>query len=106
MSSRSQAAPPFALTGGDGRLQAQGPLTFASARRARELGLDAVRAANALVIDCQGITVSDSAGLAVLLDWLAAARAQGRSLRFTHLPQGLAALGQISEVNELLERGV
>ena len=108
MSSRSQAAPPFVLTGGDGKLQAGGPLTFASARRARELGLDAVGAAadGALVIDCQGITVSDSAGLAVLLDWLAAARAQGRSLRFTHLPQGLAALAQISEVNELLERGV
>jgi phospholipid transport system transporter-binding protein len=106
VSSRSQAAPPFALTGGNGQLQAEGPLNFASARRARELGLDAVRAANALVIDCHGITVSDSAGLTVLLDWLAAARAQGRSLRFTHLPQGLAALGQISEVNELLERGV
>ncbi|HEX4619618.1 MAG TPA: STAS domain-containing protein [Steroidobacteraceae bacterium] len=106
MSSRSQAAPPFALTGGNGQLQAEGPLTFASARRARELGLDAVGAANALVIDCHGITVSDSAGLAVLLDWLAAARAQGRSLRFTDLPQGLAALGQISEVYELLERGV
>lgn len=108
MSPRSQAAPPFALTGGDGRLQAEGPLTFASARRARELGLDAVGAATdgTLVIDCQGITVSDSAGLTVLLSWLAAARAQGRSLRLTHLPAGLAALGQISEVNELLERGV
>jgi phospholipid transport system transporter-binding protein len=112
----SQAAPPFDLTsgpfrlaaGGDGQLRAEGPLTFASARRARELGLDAIDAADdgVLLIDCQGITVSDSAGLAVLLDWLAAARAQGRALRFAHLPQGLAALGRISEVSELLERGV
>jgi phospholipid transport system transporter-binding protein len=116
MSSRPLTAPPFDLTsgpfnlaaGGSGRLLAEGPLTFASARRARELGLDAIEAAadGALVIDCRGITASDSAGLAVLLDWLAAARALGRSLRFTHLPQGLAALGRISEVNELLERGV
>ena len=91
-----------------GRLLAAGPLTFASARRARELGLDAIDAAGegALLIDCQGVTASDSAGLAVLLDWLAAARAQGRTLRFAHLPQGLAALGRISEVSELLERGV
>jgi phospholipid transport system transporter-binding protein len=116
MNSRSQAAPPFDLTsvpfslaaGGSGRLLAEGPLTFGSVRAARELGLDAMDAAgdDALVIDCQGVTASDSAGLAVLLDWLAAARAQGRALRFTHLPQGLAALGRISEVSELLERGV
>jgi phospholipid transport system transporter-binding protein len=100
---------PFRLAaGGGGRLVAEGPLTFSSARRARELGLDAIDAAGdgALLIDCQGITASDSAGLAVLLDWLAAARAQGRSLRFAHLPPGLAALGRISEVSGLLEPGV
>jgi phospholipid transport system transporter-binding protein len=102
-------AGPFSLAAGEGgRVLAEGPLTFASARRARELGLEALEAAGegGLSIDCQGVTASDSAGLAVLLDWLAAARALGRSLRFTHLPQGLAALGRISEVNELLERGV
>jgi phospholipid transport system transporter-binding protein len=117
MSRDPQAPPPFDLasgpfrlaSGGSGRLLAEGPLTFASARRARAAGLDAIGAAprdGALLIDCQGVTASDSAGLAVLLDWLAAARAQGRSLRLAHLPQGLAALGRISEVSELLERGV
>ena len=115
MSSRPASVPafdltssPFSLTAADGRLYAEGPLTFASARRARALGIDAIDAApgGALVIDCQGVTASDSAGLAVLLDWLAAARAQRRSLSYAHLPQGLAALGRISEVNELLERGV
>jgi phospholipid transport system transporter-binding protein len=102
-------ARPFSLARGEGgRLLAEGPLTFASARRARVLGLEAIEAPGdgGLTIDCQGVAASDSAGLAVLLDWLAAAKAQGRALRFTHLPQGLAALGRISEVNELLERGV
>jgi phospholipid transport system transporter-binding protein len=99
---------PFGLTAAEGRLYAEGPLTFASARHARELGIEAIGAAadGALVIDCQGVTASDSAGLAVLLDWLAAARARRRSLHYAHLPPGLAALGRISEVNELLERGV
>lgn len=116
MSSGSQAAPPpfdltsspFSLTAAEGKWYAEGPLTFVSARRARELGIDAIAAAagGELVIDCQGVTASDSAGLAVLLDWLAAARAQQLSLRYAHLPPGLAALGRISEVNELLERGV
>jgi len=34
------------------------------------------------------------------------ARRARRSLRYTHLPQGLAALARISDVRELLESGV
>lgn len=111
-----QQAPVFDLTSGpfrlvpagSGRFTAEGPLTFASAREARELGLEALGGADGqpLEIDCQGITSSDSAGLAVLLDWLAVAKSRGRSLAFRHLPPGLAALGRISEVTEFLERGV
>lgn len=103
------AAGSFALVAGDaGQLAARGPLTFASARAALELGrralLDGSR--ERLVIDCAAVSASDSAGLAVLIDWLALAKAAGRSLRFVHLPEGLAALGRISEVQGLLERGV
>ena len=92
----------------DGRFAAQGPLTFATARRARELGtqsLDAA-AANALEVDCTGVSACDSAGLAVLLEWLGTAKRAGRTLRYTHLAPGLTALAHISEVEELLARGV
>ena len=94
--------------GAPGTLSAQGPLTFASARRASELGAAALShaAAAKLEIDCRGITASDSAGLAVLLEWLSVARRAGRSLRYAQLPEGLAALARISDVEELLERGV
>jgi phospholipid transport system transporter-binding protein len=87
-----------------GRFAAEGPLTFATARRARELGeqILAGDSASALEVGCAGITASDSAGLAVLLDWLASARRAGRTLRYTQLPPGLAALARISEVEELL----
>ena len=99
---------PFTLAAGAGALLAEGPLTFASARHARELGLAALARGGTgpLIVDCKGVTASDSAGLTVLIDWLAAAKSQQRSLRFTHLPPGLLALGRISEVDELLERGV
>ena len=91
-----------------GVVSAQGPLTFVSARRACELGVQTLAQApeGKLEIDCRGITVSDSAGLAVLLEWLGVARRAGRSLRYTKLPEGLAALAHISDVQELLERGV
>jgi len=91
-----------------GRFAVQGPLTFATAKRARQIGLRALRAANSrqLEIDCSGIAASDSAGLAVLLDWMAVAKGSGRSLCFRNLPEQLKALARISDVEELLEKGV
>jgi phospholipid transport system transporter-binding protein len=96
------------MAAGDGALAASGPLTFAAARAARQLGLKALAGASGqgLQIDCGRVTAADSAGLAVLLDWLAAAKRSGRSLRFAHLPEGLLALARISEVEQLLTRGV
>jgi len=41
-----------------------------------------------------------------LLEWLSVARRAGRSLRYAQLPEGLAALARISDLEELLERGV
>ncbi|HYB33508.1 MAG TPA: STAS domain-containing protein [Steroidobacteraceae bacterium] len=91
----------------DGHYAAEGALTFATARRARELGAR-LWAGNgaALEVDCRGVTTCDSAGLAVLLDWLGAARRRGRALHYTNLPPGLTALARISEVEALLGRGV
>jgi ABC-type transporter Mla MlaB component len=42
----------------------------------------------------------------VLLDWLARAKRDGRSLRYVNLPAGLLAIAKISEVAELLQTGV
>jgi phospholipid transport system transporter-binding protein len=98
----------FRLTAvGPGRLAAEGALTFATARAALELGSATLdRESGAQEIECAGVGASDSAGLAVLIEWLAIARRQGRALRFTQLPAGLAALARISEVDELLRKGV
>ena len=89
------------------RAEVRGPLVFATARRAREAGLAALRAAaGALVIDCGALGQTDSAGLAVLLDWLAEARRAQRQLRFEHLPEELLRLARISSVDAMLQQGV
>jgi phospholipid transport system transporter-binding protein len=92
----------------DSSLALEGPLTFATARSAHELGTRLLSrgGAGALEIDCSAVTVADSAGLAVLLDWMRTAKSAGRPLRYAHLPAGLTALARISEVEELLARGV
>lgn len=94
--------------GADGRAQVRGSLTFATARQARVDGVERFQkcGARACEVDCSGIAKSDSAGLSVLLDWLALAKREGRSLRYVKLPEELIALARISEVEELLQTGV
>jgi phospholipid transport system transporter-binding protein len=91
-----------------GRFSAAGPLTFATARLAREAGLAAFGSGGSgqIEVDCGGITSSDSAGMTVLLDWLSVARRAGRSLRFANLPDQVRAIARISDALELLEKGV
>jgi phospholipid transport system transporter-binding protein len=96
------------VTTAPGRFALRGVLTFANGRRARSEGLHALRSASAsdLEMDCAGITHSDSAGLAVMLDWMASMKREGRPLRFVNLPQGLLAVARISGVEEMLQKGV
>lgn len=91
-----------------GRFSARGALTFANAKRARLEGLHALRSSSArdLEVDCGAISRSDSAGLAVLLDWMASMKREGRPLCFSQLPQGLLAVARISGVEEMLQKGV
>jgi ABC-type transporter Mla MlaB component len=42
----------------------------------------------------------------VLLDWLAFARGSGRSMHFESLPEQVRAIARISDVLDLLEKGV
>jgi phospholipid transport system transporter-binding protein len=59
-------------------------LTFATVAALRPLGLAALAAApgRSVVIELGAVTQADSAGLALLVDWLAAARAGAKDLRF------------------------
>ena len=106
---RSSGSASFEIAAGaDGSSRVRGALTFATARRARAEGLEKFRqsGARACEVDCSGIALSDSAGLSVLLDWLALAKRDGRSLRYTNLPKELLAIAKISEVEALLQKGV
>lgn len=93
------------------RLDVRGALTFATARAAYEAGMrvigkgrgnGAAAGGSPLVVDCAGVNESDSAGLAVLIEWLASATRAGRAIRFSNLPEGIRAAAQISGVEEIL----
>ncbi len=86
------------------RLTVSGPLTFETAKQAYEAGLRVVRSGSTepLQVDFAGVTHSDSAGLAVVIDWLAQAARAGRKLSFANIPPGIRAAAKISDVEFLL----
>jgi phospholipid transport system transporter-binding protein len=98
-------APTEVVNVGADRLAVRGALTFATARLASAAGLRTIgaSAARRLEVDFAAVTAADSAGLAVCLVWLGAARSEGRELRFVNLPEHIRSLARISEVGSLLE---
>ena len=87
-----------------GRVIVTGELTFGTAREARQVGLLVLESSRAqrIVVDCAAVTRADSAGLAVLLDWLAWGRRRSRTVALENLPASLVAIARISEVDTLL----
>jgi phospholipid transport system transporter-binding protein len=87
--------------GGGYRLQA--PLLFSTVPKLREQGLALIRAApGQLRIDLSAVTAADSAGLALLIDWMACARKAGKRLSYVRVPDALMALARLSDVAPLL----
>lgn len=86
---------------GPARLEARGELGFGTAAEALKAGL-ALLGSGAWVVDLAGVTSADSAGLAVLVEWLAAVNERGGTLRFESVPEQLVAIARISELDGLL----
>jgi phospholipid transport system transporter-binding protein len=78
-------------------------LTFATAPILRQPGLDLIAAATGDVqFDLECVPLTDSAGLALLIDWLAEARSRQRTLRYLKVPEALSQLAKLSDVEELI----
>ncbi len=88
---------------GAGRFLLSGALTMETVARLRGEGLRAFAAGkDDLEINLGAVARVDSSSLALLIDWLAWARAAGRAMRFTALPAAMLALARLSDVEPLL----
>jgi len=94
---------PFGIAAaGPDRLVAHGELSFATAGQALRDGLALLPSTGHSVIDLAGITSADSAGLAVLIEWLSVAGERGSTLAFEAVPAQLRAIARISDLEELI----
>ena len=79
-----------------------GLLEFTTVAALLPLGSAAIYEDRAPVIDLAAVTGSDSAGLALLIEWLSVAKAAGRSLRYENIPSQLHQLAGLSEIDSLI----
>ena len=90
---------------GDGCFAVKGEMTFDTAERILKASEDPFEEHSQLEIDLSGVTVSDSAGLALLLEWVTWANHTVREIRFTGMPERILAIARTTEVDKLLTRG-
>ena len=90
---------------GDGRFALQGEMSFDTAERILRASENPFEEHTQIEIDLSGITDSDSAGLALLLEWVTWANHTVREIRFEGMPERVMAIAKTTEVDGLLSRG-
>ena len=85
-----------------GHLTVRGDLDFDNAPAALAHGFALLGDAKECEIDLSGLRSGDSAGLAVLIEWLSSALRRGATLRYTGVPAQMRAIARISELEDLL----
>lgn len=90
---------------GEGKFVLSGEMSFDTAERILKRSEAPFEEHTQLEIDLSGLTLSDSAGLALLLEWVTWANHTVREIRFTGLPERIMAIAKTTEVDRLLTRG-
>ena len=90
---------------GEGCFALRGEMTFDTAERILRESEAPFEEHTQLEVDLSGVSASDSAGLALMLEWVTWANHTVREVRFTSLPERVMAIAKTTEVEGLLTRG-
>jgi len=90
----------------DGVFLLSGELSFASVpgllREGRQRLIKRGASDATITVDLQGVSRTDSAGLALLVEWTRDARRQGGEIAFLNIPAQMAALARLSGLEGVL----
>ncbi len=90
---------------GNGHFVLSGEMTFDTAERILRASEEPFEDHTRIEIDLSKVTLSDSAGLALLLEWVTWANHTVREIRFSGMPERVMAIAKTTEVDGLLTRG-
>jgi phospholipid transport system transporter-binding protein len=87
---------------GDGRFKVYGALNAETATDLLKRSEAAFKDARSLEIDLANVPEGDSAGLALMIEWLRQGKQRQQQVHFKNVPEQIAALARISEVENLI----
>lgn len=87
---------------GEGRFAVEGELSFGTANTILRTSERQFALHKDLEVDLSGVERTDSAGLALLLEWKAQVEERGGSIRFVGVPGNLLAIARTTEVVDLI----
>ncbi|NCF24626.1 MAG: STAS domain-containing protein [Gammaproteobacteria bacterium] len=90
---------------GEGHFALSGEMTFETAERILLASEEPFEQHTRIEVDLSGVTRADSAGLALLLEWITWANHTVREIRFLSMPERILAIARTTEVEQLLTRG-
>lgn len=92
------------LQGEGGTYQITGELNFATVTSVLEEGRQRLfqSSGQRIDLDLAGVTRADSAGLALLIEWMRLAQQHQVEICFHHLPEQLLAIARAGELDSLL----
>lgn len=90
---------------GGGRFALRGSMTFETAADILRESEPLFGQHTLLAVDLSGVDDTDSAGLALLLEWITWANHTVREIRFEGMPEKIDAIAKTTEVDSLLTRG-
>jgi len=100
-------APDFQVSTVDGVIAVSGCLDFSTATQVlgavneQMLAIPTTQS-DTQVIDLAAVTQCNSAGLALMIEWLAEAQRTGRNVRFENIPNSLRQISTVCQVDSLI----
>ena len=90
---------------GGGKFALSGNMTFSTAGTILRVSERLFEEHTRIEVDLAGVDETDSAGLALLLEWITWANHTVREIQFTAMPARIDAISKTTEVDMLLKKG-
>ncbi len=88
--------------GAEGRLDVVGDLSFATVPGLRTASQSLFAQQDEIRIDLKDVVRSDSAGLALMVEWMRAAKRDGKPIQFLNMPPQMLAIARVSSLDKVL----
>jgi phospholipid transport system transporter-binding protein len=89
---------------GDGRFELRGEVSFHTAEDILRGSEKAFAGFAKVDVNLSAVERTDSAGLALLLEWISRAANADTEIQFSNIPEKIQAIAVTAEINEALER--